>query len=209
MLQAMIAGAELVPIPSLAAGLVASVGVMSSSSVPSTPMILRGAPHRKTNFMEEFQKSYLRAIAAASGCVVGTFEFDDGIDVQFNHKSEHHVQLTDRTARLELQLKATHVPMSNGHISVKMTQQRFRYYRTENPTLHKLVVIMHVPSDPADWILATEESLSMHHCAYWINLVDYPDSPAENPTVSAPGTNIFDDAALCGIMKRIGEGGRP
>lgn len=186
-----------------------SLRAMSQAPVPRVPSVLRGAPLRKTNFMEEFQKSYLRAIAASSGCIVASFEVDDGIDAQLNHKSDRHTHEPDGTARLELQLKATHSPLKGDHISATMSQKRFRYYRTLAPTVHKIVIVMHLPPDQADWIKASEHSLNIHHCAYWINLVDHPDSKAENPTVNALRANIFDDEALCGIMQRIGQGGRP
>ncbi|SDP61763.1 protein of unknown function [Pedococcus dokdonensis] len=159
--------------------------------------------------MEEFQGSYLRAIAAASGCLVARFDIDDGVDAQFNHKSSQHTAQPDLTARLEIQLKATHAPPSVASISAKMRQDRFQYYRTASPLMPKIVVIMHLPQDQADWVIASEDFLRIHHCSYWVNLAGLPDSSAVEPSVKAPRANVFDDEALCSIMQRIGQGGQP
>ncbi len=160
--------------------------------------------------MEEFQKGYLAAIAAASGCVIAEFNFDDGIDAQLNHTSDAHTAITDRTARLEIQLKATYqAPPKSGGASIQMTQDRFDYYRIENPTLNKIVIVMHMPEDPSHWILASRKHLRIHHCSYWVNLAGRGPSTADRPTVTAPASNVFDDAALCAIMERIGTGGSP
>lgn len=181
---------------------------MSSTSVSA--LVLRGSPHRKTNFMEEFQKAYLAAIAAAAGCTIGAFNVDDGIDAQLNHKSDAHTQLPDRTARLELQLKATHQqPAKSGAVSIQMARDRWDYYRTANPTIHKIVVILHMPNNAADWIKVSSSKLEMYHCSYWTNLAHSTPSNAERPTVVASAGNIFDDTALCEIMAKIGQGGAP
>ena len=55
--------------------------------LPSRPPI-RGLPHRKTNFMEQFQLNYVRAVAAAAGCLSGDSSIDDGIDLFLCHKAD-------------------------------------------------------------------------------------------------------------------------
>jgi|NGEPerStandDraft_6_1074524.scaffolds.fasta_scaffold33305_2 hypothetical protein len=49
---------------------------------------VRGLPHRKTNFMEQFQLNHVRAIAAAAGYLSGGFSIDDGIDLLYYHKAD-------------------------------------------------------------------------------------------------------------------------
>lgn len=180
------------------------------SSTSAAPLVVRGSPQRKTNFMEEFQRAYLSAISAAAGCLIADFSFDDGIDAQLNHRSPVHTSLTDQTARLEIQLKATHqAPPKLGGASALMRNDRFDHFRTANPTMHKVVVVMHMPPDPADWVAANRKRLLLHHASYWVNLAGAAPSNAANPTVNAPRSNLFDDAALCAIMQRIGQGGAP
>ena len=53
--------------------------------LPSRPPI-RGLPHRKTNFMEQFQLNYVSAVAA--GYLSGGSSIDDGFDVFLHHKAD-------------------------------------------------------------------------------------------------------------------------
>lgn len=55
--------------------------------LPSRPPV-RGLSHRKTNFMEQFQLNYVRAVAAAAGCLSGDSSIDDGIDLFLYHKAD-------------------------------------------------------------------------------------------------------------------------
>jgi hypothetical protein len=179
-----------------------------SSTPAAAPQVIRGYPERLTNLMEELQKSYLHAVAAAAGCIVSVDSFDDGIDATLKHKSDTHTA-GDRTARLEVQLKATHNAPSGGYASVTMANKRYREFSVAAPLVPKIVVIMHMPADPADWILAKSKSLRIHHSGYWVNLAGKPESSALRPTVKAPLTQRFDDLSLCLMMSRIGSGGKP
>ncbi|MEU8306891.1 DUF4365 domain-containing protein [Actinomadura sp. NPDC048955] len=171
--------------------------------------VIRGYPNRYTKMMEQFQESYIRAVAASAGCIIARFEIDDGIDLLLTHKSDRH--MGDKVARLEVQLKATsdYVGRDTDFLTATMRRDRWEYYRTKDCTINKIVVIMSMPALQDDWILAGHKALSMHHCAYWVNLHGAKFTNAENPTVRASKDHIFDDIALCEMMVRIGQGGRP
>lgn len=158
--------------------------------------------------MEELQKSYLHAVAAAAGCIVSIDSFDDGIDATLKHKSDTH-KASDQTARLEVQLKATHNAPRGGFASAVMSNKRYREFSVTNPTVNKIVIVMHMPADPKYWVLANSKSLRIHHGGYWVNLAGNPESSALKPVVRAPIAQRFDDISLCLMMSRIGSGGTP
>lgn len=160
--------------------------------------------------MEQLQISYIRAISAAAGCIMDTPDIDDGIDVVLKHKSESHTAIPERVARLEIQLKATAGPMNNnGSISITMRHDRWDYFRTKDPALPKIVVIMLIPERQEHWTFARPKALSIHYAGYWVNIADSADSDADRPTVKASGRQLFDDIALCDMMERIGRGEAP
>jgi hypothetical protein len=173
--------------------------------------VLRGSPGRHTDFMEQLQLGYIRAVAAAAGCVLSQPDIDEGIDLFATHRSPSHTFPADNVARLEIQLKATSdfVGKSSNHVSVDMRRDRWDYFRTHENTIPKIVVIMNLPKLQEDWTLADHDSFAIFHCSYWVNLADEPESTAQRPIAKAPKSQIFDDVALCGIMQRIGQGGRP
>jgi len=183
---------------------------MSEPQLQSSPTksALRGYPNRYTDMMEQLQLSYVRAIAASAGCIVSKPEIDDGIDLTLTHKVDIHQG--DKVARLEVQLKATSdYDEESKYVTATMRRDRWDYYRTPDCTINKIVVIMSMPKSQDEWTLAEHAGLSVRYCAYWVNLYRVEDSTAERPTVKAFKSNIFDDLALCEMMERIGQGGRP
>lgn len=176
---------------------------------PAAAAVLRGEL-RKTNQMENLHVAYIHAVAAAAGCTVATFNTDNGIDCQMVHRSQTHVPEPD--ARLEIQLKATHRVSPTDkpkYVSVQLKNERYRLYAVRNPTVPKIVVAMTMPADPADWILATHDLLSVRHCSYWVNIAGMIPTGKDETIVRVPTEQVFDDLALCDIMSRIGQGGAP
>jgi hypothetical protein len=161
--------------------------------------------------MEQLQIAYVSAVAASSGCVLSEPRIDEGIDLSVTHKHQDHTALSDRVARLEIQLKATHTSLPKGAsvISADMSRERWEYYNVVAPTVHKIVVIMKMPADPTYWTAASRKALAVRHCGYWVNIAGNPDGGAHRPTVAAPLSQVFDDIALCSMMERIGKGQAP
>jgi hypothetical protein len=159
--------------------------------------------------MEAYQASYVRAVAAAAGCVIGNLEIDEGIDITLRHTSAVHT-IQGNIARLEVQLKAT--TTFNPHaqsLSVKMKGSRYNELVVAGPHVPAILVALAMPSDPADWTIASHESLAIHHCAYWVNLAGRSETTAEEKTVQVSKAQIFNDVALCQMMARIGAGDAP
>lgn len=183
---------------------------MNSSTLQYVPA-LRGSPSRQSEFKEQLQDGYLHAVCAAAGCGMGFTKIDEGVDWTLTHRSTLHTASSDGVARLEMQLKATTKPISNGFVSASMSRSRYDYYRVVDPSIHKVVVVMSVPANQAHWIYAREKGLMLHRCAYWVNLAGAPaiTGTAKSITVKAPITNVFNDISLCSIMEEIGKGGKP
>jgi hypothetical protein len=90
-----------------------------------------------------------------------------------------------------------------------MRRKRYDYFRSLNPAVRKIVVIMHLPEEQDLWLKLGEDCLHVHHGAYWVNLDGAPDKDQNYITVSAPTTSKFTDIELCNMMERIGQGGKP
>ena len=171
---------------------------------------VRGSPGRRTNHLEALERSYVGAIAAAAGCSVSVPEIDEGVDLELTHRSDSHA-VRDHVARLEIQLKATTSARNvrQEHVSAQLEKDRFDYLATPDPSINKVVVIMAVPDHQAHWVFSREKALSIHHCAYWVNLAGRPPATTKTVTVRAPRSQVFDDLTLCEMMVRIGMEGTP
>jgi Domain of unknown function (DUF4365) len=174
------------------------------------PPVVRGSPKRITDLMEAFQESYIRGVAAAAGCViVGKPDIDEGVDVMLSHRSDIHAN--DEFAFLQVQMKATTLGLveDDKYIKTALRNDRYETFRNDNPSIHRIVVILHLPESQEDWLRVGDGALQLHYHAYWVSLEGKPASTAEDVTVKAPTTQIFDDIALCRIMARIGQGDGP
>jgi hypothetical protein len=78
-----------------------------------------------------------------------------------------------------------------------------------NLIVHKILVVMVLPKNIDDWIEAEHDYLAIRHCCYWANLAGVQLSGADKTTVPIPTDQVFDHEALCGMMQRIGRGGKP
>ncbi|SBS78262.1 conserved hypothetical protein [uncultured Mycobacterium sp.] len=184
--------------------------VATEADTHSPPPALRGSEKRITDLMEAFQESYIRGVAAAAGCViVGKPEIDEGIDVMLSHRADIH--LKDKFAFLQIQMKATTEGLveDGKFIRTQLRQDRYDLFRNDDPSIHRIVVVLHIPENQEDWLRVGDSALLLHHHAYWVSIEGKPASAAEKVTVKAPTDQLFDDLALCGIMARIGQGGAP
>jgi hypothetical protein len=184
--------------------------VATGEGTAALPPIVRGSPERTTDLMEAFQESYLRGIVAAAGCVViGKPEIDEGVDMMLSHRSDTH--LDDPFAFLQVQMKASADGKVEDGKFVKTTLKKNRYntFRIANPSIHRIVVILHIPEEQEDWLRLGDDAMLLHHHAYWVSLEGKPAIETETATVKAPTSQVFDDLELCRIMHRIGQGRAP
>lgn len=177
------------------------------------PAIVRGSSTRMTDMMEAFQESYVRGVAAAAGCVVGAPEIDEGVDVTLTHTAGIHLR-GDNKAHLEVQMKSSaDGPIEKGKfVSASLSRARYDEFRAEDVAVHKIIVVLHMPADQADWLTVGPDALHLRHRAYWVSIRGFApmsDPGAASTTVRAPTSQIFDDIALCQIMQRIGQRGAP
>ncbi|NKQ55379.1 DUF4365 domain-containing protein [Amycolatopsis sp. K13G38] len=161
--------------------------------------------------MEILQIGYLHAVAAAAKCSIATPNPDKKLDWIVTHQSSAHTAGDDEVT-LKLALKATkQVAASPKGDSFPFTlkNEHLEYLNYINPTVNRIMVVMLLPPKIEDWIVARGDYLELRHCCYWVNLSGEAISGEKRTTVRVPTNQVFDDEALCGIMGRIGSGGRP
>lgn len=161
--------------------------------------------------MEALQEAYLRAVAAAAGCVVtGRPEIDEGVDISLRHTSTQHT-VNGSVAHLDVQMKATSTfaGKDTDYVSAKWRKDRYNDFTIIDPTIDRIVIILSLPTNQAHWTYLRPKALTVHYCAYWVNLAGLPEATIDEPVVIAPKLQPFDDIALCDMMERIGQGGSP
>lgn len=78
------------------------------------------------------------------------------------------------------------------------------YLHNENNFLHlrdphvlrpKLLVVVLLPEDEAEWVHLREDALELRRCGYWASLVN-----ATSRSIKIPRENVFDGRALVRLM---------
>jgi len=157
----------------------------------------------ENDIMAELSYAYLHAVAARAGfgCKVGS-RIDDGASVdafvRVNEKLSDDSTLWNFD--IEVQLKATKQTLteSDGRFSYYF-QGIKRYDRLRDPgsPLPKLLVVLLLPNDPAQWLTLDENALISRRCAYWVSLERAPASDNETgKTIAIPKTQILSVEGL-------------
>lgn len=175
------------------------------TALPSGIAIQRGMTMRLSNRKEEIQRGAINAIAAAAGCNTMVPAIDEGDDVILSYQAAG----SEEMKMLGLQLKATSARnrwnAQHTEITAHLSRQRYDKYRSTNVTFPKIIVIMDLPESVDDWVDISPERMGVGK-NYWVSIAGFPEKNRTGQiAVRASADNVFDDAALCGIMNGLME----
>ncbi len=147
---------------------------------------------------EALSRVYAHAVAARAGYTTSEPSFDrDGVDLSVQAGGAMR-------PAVDLQLKATKRLGSarDGFYRYPLRRRNYDLLITETQT-PRLLVVLDLPEDEAQWMSLTEERLILRRCAYWVNLKGQPESSnTQSVTVQIPTGNIFDVEQLRTLMER-------
>jgi len=112
--------------------------------------------------------------------------------------------------RLELQLKCTSRDvLSESSVRYPLNLKNYNDLRI-NALVPRILVVVLVPENLADWLVQSEDELLMRHCGYWVSLRGLPETPnTTTVTVELPRSNQFTVEAVVSMFQRISNGGLP
>jgi hypothetical protein len=159
--------------------------------------------------LEQFGLAFMQAVASVAACsVTRPAVDDDSIDLTFAQKTAGGRL---RSPRLEAQLKTTTADIvANHHLAFPLSIKNYDELRAPNVAVPRILIVVLVPPDCADWTLHSEEELALRKCGYWLSLRGEPAVANQvSKTVHIPRAQIFEAAALAGMLARISDGGYP
>ena len=164
----------------------------------------------ENDIMAELSYAYLHAVAARAGfgCKVGS-RMDDGASVDAFVRVNKRIDPTSVLWNFdfEVQLKATKQTLSetDGRFSYFMKGvDRYDRLREPGSPLPKLLVVLILSSDPAQWLTLDENSLIARRCAYWVSLKGAPVSDnGTGQTIAVPRTQILSVEGLRNVALRL------
>ena len=177
---------------------------------PSIEDVVRGQIPQSQS-METLQIGYLHAVAAAAGCTLARPDPDRGIDWYVSH--EHDLHTHDPSPTISVQLKSTSrlSPNPSGEtFPFPLKREHLRKLAASPVTpVPRLLVVMIIPRDIADWVSVRPDHMALRHCSYWANLEGHAITAATTTTVRVKTHNVFGDVALGWIMRQVGAGVTP
>ena len=163
-----------------------------------TATLLTGADQK-----EGLSLAYVKALVARAGFSTAVPEPDrDSVDVRIMAGGP-------RRPALDLQLKATTdlAEAQDGFRRFRLRIKNYNDLRVETQT-PRLLVVLDLPQDEAQWMTVTAEELTLRRRAYWMCLQQGHEEVVsqETVTVPIPEGNVFDVAALQTLMERSRRG---
>jgi hypothetical protein len=152
---------------------------------------------------ERFGDAFLLAVAAAAGIAAAKPEVDyDSIDYTLSCK-------LPRRPKLDIQMKTTGRDDQEGPtISYPLKRKNYDDLIVVDVVVPRILVLVVVPQDTADWLALSPDQFSLRYSAYWMSLVG--GEPSDNEytvTINIPRENLFTVDAVSGMMSRIDEAG--
>jgi len=159
--------------------------------------------------------AYLHAVAWHAGfeCQSATPQQDkQGIDAVVtaygNFQNSIKTQVT-----INVQLKATiEKPADNGtHLSYFVKEiKRYDKLRENHCDPARIMVVLFLPTQHADWLNHSENDLILKNCAYWVSLRNAPGSGNETgKTVKIPKEQMLNAENLKTLVTRLAQGDIP
>ncbi|HEX2225077.1 MAG TPA: DUF4365 domain-containing protein [Thermoanaerobaculia bacterium] len=161
------------------------------------------------NQKEQFSAAYVRAIASVAGYAVSRPEVDDdSVDLTLSARGGNG---SLRSPKLDIQLKCTARRSSGGPVlRFPLKRKNYDDLRGHDFLVPRILVVVTVPEKLPEWLVQSEEQLSLRHCGYWLSLREAPATRNEaSVTVEISRENLLSVETLARIMKGIAQGEKP
>ena len=138
----------------------------------------------RSHRQEALSRAYVRAVAAQAGLTV-----------------------SDVGPQLDLQLKSTTgAIVGTTSLTYDLPVLNYDDLREHDEKSARILIVLVMPEDEANWLAQSPEELALRHCAWWLSLKGSPPTTATTTVrVSIPLTNVFSVAAVQAIVERLRE----
>jgi hypothetical protein len=159
---------------------------------------------------EALSRAYVRAVAARAGvtCVDATQDF--GIDLFLRGVTAEDGRYTDTGPQLDIQLKSTtRAGLRGPEVIYDLDVRAYNLlHQAVVGSAPRILVLLVLPDDEAQWLTQTVEELSLRRCAYWRSLRGAEPTTAHTTVrVAIPHGNVFSVDAVRAMMDLLEQGG--
>ncbi|MBX9784506.1 MAG: DUF4365 domain-containing protein [Chitinophagaceae bacterium] len=167
-------------------------------------------PLTNNDIESELSYAYLHAVTSKVGasCSIANRSLDgNGIDASITGWGPFLGGGYLEEVTVHVQLKATiTVPVEqNGHLSYFLSEtRRYDDLKADTVSVPRILVVMFLPANAAEWLTISPNELIMKKCAYWTSLRGSRASTNKTgETVYLPKAQILDPNNLTDIFTRL------
>lgn len=151
----------------------------------------------------ELSLAYLHAVAAKASFAVDIPHIDnDSIDAIVSGRGKIVNDSIKHSPKIEIQLKASinATVSSDGNFHYALPIKNYDELRADT-AVPRLLVLLALPRDEAEWLLHQPDKLVLQKCAYFLNLKGLPEKTGvDRPTVYVPSVNMLTPESLRHLM---------
>lgn len=157
---------------------------------------------------EALSRAYIQALAARTGLLSSTRDFDYGIDLTLHEVAVREGRYIESRSKLDLQVKtiAGEKP-SRDELRYDLDVQSYDDLRDPNVGCPRILVVMELPREEEQWLSQSPEALSLRYCAYWISLRGRPRTRNRRSIrIRIPRNNVLSVHCIQNMIERARNG---
>jgi hypothetical protein len=154
---------------------------------------------------EALSLAYIQIVAARCGFACSFPRYDYGIDLSIHAIRRKGKRISDSGDRLDVQAKSTTASQQTAtEIVYDMSAEAHRDLCDSSGLCPRILVVLLLPEDEAQWLDFSEEALLLRHGAYWFSLAGQPPTTNTRSVRAAiPRANLFSPQALQRLMDKV------
>jgi hypothetical protein len=160
--------------------------------------------------MESLSRAYLQAVAAQAGLTYAVRAYDYGVDITLGEVREIGGIYAETGFTIDVQLRSsTRAQVREHEVGFDLDVRTYDFVRREDVVAPRVLVLLVMPADAAEWVYQTEAAPELRRCAYWVSLRGEPTKAnTSSVRVAIPRANVFGAAAVTAIFDRLHRGER-
>lgn len=159
----------------------------------------------------ELSYAYLHAVACKAGfaCEVkGRHHDNRGVDAEITGWGLNTGRpRTEASIKVQLKATVTEQGETATHISYFLDEvKRYDDLRAEDLQTPRILVVLFLPNEAADWLAIRPDQLLMKKAAFWVSLVGAePSTNKTGQTIYLPKAQLFTPESLTNVLTRVAQ----
>ncbi len=165
----------------------------------------------KQHRQEALSRAYVLAIAARCGMGFSTPSPDYGADLTLNEIEVRGNWRLESGFKIDIQAKSTtRAQIRRSHVRYDLEVKAYEYLRDLQAACPRILVVLVLPENEAEWSSQTESESVLRRCAYWLSLRGWPRATQRKTVrVTLPRANVFSIDGLQTLVAAFKRGEQP